>query len=136
MFTANAYYGANIACWTPNKYLQFVPTITGTNPVDIEHFCAPVVCPTARETITNYRKLAKDEELKETWTTGFGKEFGNLAQRDHKTGTPGMDTIRVMTLEEIKSIPADRVVTYARVVVDFRPQKEDPNRVRLTTVVT
>ena len=43
-----------------------------------------------------------------------------------------MDAIRVMTLEEIKNIPADRVVTYARVVVDFRPQKEDPNRVRIT----
>ena len=25
-----------------------------------------------------------------------------------------------------------RVPTYARVVVDFRPQKEDPNRVRIT----
>ena len=37
-----------------------------------------------------------------------------------------------MTLEEIKNIPADRFVTYARVVVDFRPQKEDPNRVRIT----
>ena len=47
-----------------------------------------------------------------------------------------MNTIRVMTLEEIKHVPADRFVTYARVVVDFRPQKEDPNRVRLTTVVT
>merc|ERR1711966_38991 len=48
-------------------------------------------------------------------------------------GTPGLDAIRVMTLEEIKKIPPDRVVTYARVVVDFRPQKEDPNRVRITT---
>ena len=43
-----------------------------------------------------------------------------------------MDAIRVMALEEIKNIPADRVVTYARVVVDFRLQKEDPNRVRIT----
>ena len=41
-------------------------------------------------------------------------------------------SIRVMTLEEIKNIPADRVVTYARVVVDFRPQKEEPNCVRIT----
>ena len=29
-------------------------------------------------------------------------------------------------------LPPDRVVTYARVAVDFRPQKEDPNRVRIT----
>ena len=47
-----------------------------------------------------------------------------------------MDAIRVMNLEEIKNIPADRVVTYAGVVVDFRPQKEDPNRVKITAGVT
>ena len=44
-----------------------------------------------------------------------------------------MSAIRAMTLKEIKNIPEDKVVTYARVVVDFRPQKEDPNRVRTTT---
>ena len=98
----NVYYGANTACWTPNKYLQFDPANTGMEAVDIEHFCVPVVHPTTGETITSYKKLAKDEELKETWTTEFGKEFGNLAQGDNKTGTPGMDAIRVMTLEEIK----------------------------------
>ena len=37
-----------------------------------------------------------------------------------------------MTLDEISTIPKDRVVTYSRVVVDYRPQKEDPNRVRIT----
>ena len=46
MLTANVYYGANTACWTPNKYLQFDPAETGTGPVDIEHVCAPVVHPT------------------------------------------------------------------------------------------
>ena len=33
-----------------------------------------------------------------------------------------------------KHIPAERVVTYARAVVDFRPQKEHPNRVGITAV--
>ena len=42
-----------------------------------------------------------------------------------------MDEIGVINLEQIKNILADRIVTYARVVVDFRPQKEDPNRVRI-----
>ena len=32
----------------------------------------------------------------------------------------------------IDNIPADRTVTYTRIVVDFRPQKDDPNRVRIT----
>ena len=70
--------------------------------------------------------------MKETWTTGFGKEFGNLTQGDNKTSTPGMNALHVMNLEEIRLISKDRVVTYARIVVDFRPQKKDPNRVRIT----
>ena len=30
--------------------------------------------------------------------------------------------------------PNDRVVTYANNVIDYRPQKDDPNRVRITAV--
>ena len=37
-----------------------------------------------------------------------------------------------MDHEMIDNIPADRTVTYTRIVVDFRPQKSDPNRVRIT----
>ena len=37
-----------------------------------------------------------------------------------------------MTHDEIKIIPKDRIVTYTRIVVDYRPQKDDPNRVRIT----
>ena len=73
--TANVYYGAHAACWMPNKYLQFDPANTNAN-ADIEHFCAPVVHPVTGETITSYKKLAKDQVTSDTWTTGFGKEFG------------------------------------------------------------
>jgi hypothetical protein len=37
-----------------------------------------------------------------------------------------------MSKGEIRTISHDRIVTYARIVVDYRPQKEDPNRVRIT----
>ena len=40
--------------------------------------------------------------------------------------------MRFLDLEGIKNIPKGRVVTYARIVVDYRPQKKDPNRVRIT----
>jgi len=36
-------------------------------------------------------------------------------------------------LDEIKNIPADRKVTYARIIVDYCSHKpKEPNRVRLT----
>ena len=37
-----------------------------------------------------------------------------------------------MRWDEINQIPADRTVAYARIVVDYRAQKKDPNRVRIT----
>ena len=37
-----------------------------------------------------------------------------------------------MTWNDINQIPADQTVTYVRIVVDYRAQKKDPNRVRIT----
>ena len=77
---------------------------------DIEHFCAPVVHPRTGEVITKYAKLAQDPDpdVRETWKDGLGKEFGNMAQGDDKTGTPGMDAIHVLDHEQIKKIPTKR----------------------------
>ena len=60
----------------------------------------------------------------------WGKN-GNMSQGDDKTKTPGTFSIFVMTYNEIRHIPQDRVITYARLVVDFRLQKDNPNRVRI-----
>ena len=95
-----------------------------------------VVHPIMGETITSYRKLAHDPATREIWTTVFGKEIGNLAQGDTKTGTKGTNTIFFLTHSEIHQIPKDRKVTYLKVVVDYRTQKADPNRVRITVGVT
>ena len=58
------------------------------------------------------------------------KELGRLAQGF--ADNPGTDTVHFMTIDQIKKIPRDRIVTYARFVVDYIPQKSDPNRVRIT----
>jgi hypothetical protein len=44
----------------------------------------------------------------------------------------GTKTIEFMTIDEIKAIPKDGRVTYAQIMVDYRPQKIDPNWVRIT----
>ena len=41
-------------------------------------------------------------------------------------------TIFYLSHADICKIPKDRTVTYARIVIDHRPLKEDPNRVRIT----
>jgi hypothetical protein len=40
-----------------------------------------------------------------------------------------------MTHAEIPNIPKDRTITYARVVVDFRPQKEDPQQLGVISLI-
>jgi hypothetical protein len=97
---------------------------------DHEHYANGVVHPITKETITKYEKLANDPVTKEVWTKAMSKELGRLAQGFD--GTKGTETIFFMTKTEIQNIPKDHTVTYARIVVDYHPQKEDPNRVRIT----
>ena len=73
-----------------------------------------------------------DPATKDIWQRAFGKDFGGMAQGCNEMGQKGTNAIFVMTHAEIPNIPKDRTVTYARVVVDFRPQKEDPHRIRIT----
>jgi hypothetical protein len=104
--------------------------LTLTPEVDLEEVCNGVVHPVTKETITKYKKLIAEPLIRDVWMKAMCKELGRLAQGFD--GTEGTDTIRFLSLDEIKSIPTDRTVTYARIVVDYRPQKEDPNRVRIT----
>ena len=77
-----------------------------------------------------YRHLMANPKYKETWQKAYGKELGRLAQ-----GMPGRvegtNTIYFINKNEI---PQDRWkdVTYGRIVTAYRPEKSDPNRVRLT----
>ena len=74
-----------------------------------------------------------DAETAEVWQTAFGKDFGGMAQGDDKTGQKGTNSVFVMTHKEIDiAKKAGHKWTYTRIVVNFRPQKEDPNQIRIT----
>ncbi len=68
-----------------------------------------------------------DPATMEIWQTAFGKDFGRMAQGDNKMGQKGTNSIFVTTHDKILLIPADQTVMYARVVVEFCPQKADPH---------
>jgi hypothetical protein len=55
-----------------------------------------------------------------------------MPQGDNKTGQTGTNSVFVMTHSEIDiAIKAGHNLTYGRVVVDYPPQKEDPNRIQI-----
>jgi hypothetical protein len=79
----------------------------------------------------SYDDLVRDPATKKLWSGAMTKELARLAQGIDGL-TTGTNTVFYMSHDEIKNIPTDRTVTYARIVVDYRPQKTDPNRVRIT----
>eukprot|EP00804_Cyclotella_cryptica_P011350 CCRYP_016360-RA/>CCRYP_016360-RA protein AED:0.27 eAED:0.23 QI:0/0/0/1/0.5/0.33/3/0/674 len=114
--------------FTPTKLSN--QSVVFTMDTQLEHVCNGVVHPITKETNTKYKKLANDPILQTVWTQAMCKELGRLAQGWN--GSRGTDTIFFMSHNDIKQIPRDRTVTYACIVVDYRPQKDDPNRVRIT----
>jgi hypothetical protein len=68
----------------------------------------------------------KDPRLKPLWTRGFGNECGRLFQgiRD----IPGTGTC-FFTM--FKDIPENRKITYGKIVCDYKPHKQEKERVRL-----
>ena len=92
-----------------------------------------MVHPITGKTISSYKRLMKEPATAEVWQTAFGKEFGGMAQGDNKTGQKGTNAMFVMNHNNItKILKAGKKFTYANLVVDHRPQKEDPNRIRIT----
>ena len=102
-------------------------------PINFEHYASPMVHPVTGRTISSYKKLMNDPATAEVWQTAFGKDFGGMAQGCKKTGQAGTNAMFVMTHDEIMhALAAKKFFTYANPVVDYRPQKEDPHRIRIT----
>ena len=97
-------------------------------PDGLEEVANDVVYPVTKETITKYKILINDPLLQNDWMKGICKELGRLAQGYGEKGADeyvkGTNTVLFTNLDKIKTIPKDQVVTYARMVVDYRPQKK------------
>ena len=106
---------------------------TPFSPEEVE---SGVMHPVTKETITKYKQLIADPITRKVWEKAMCKELGRLTQGYGETGstyhTEGTNTMRFLDLEGIKNTPPDRVITYTRIVVDYRAQKKDPNRVQIT----
>ena len=101
---------------------------TYTESTNYAHFAAPMIHLTTGKIISSYKCLLHDPATAKVWQTAFGKDFGGMAQGDLKTRQKGTNSVFVMTHEEIEvAKAAGHKWTYTRIVVDHRPQKEDPN---------
>ncbi len=85
-----------------------------------------MIHPVTGKHITSYRKLMQDPATAEVWMTAFGKDFDGMCQGDDKTNTIGTNAIFMMELKDVPNIPKNQPPTYAKVVLAYRPQKDDP----------
>jgi hypothetical protein len=69
--------------------------------------------------------------LSPRWVPAMSNELNWLAQGKEDT-TVSTNTIFFLSHDKIRRIPKDRTITYARIVIDHQPQKDDPNRMRIT----
>ncbi len=120
---------------SPPKYtilqaLSVLPDLI-LHSINIEEVCNGVVHPVTKTTITKYTKLMHNPVLSPLWIPAMSKELHRLAQG--KVGTTvGTNNNFILSHDKIRHILKDRTVTYAVIVIDHSPQKDDPNQVRIT----
>ena len=76
-----------------------------------------------------YRDLIKhpNPKIRERWERAGNNEFGRLAQ-----GFEDIEGLNVVIFIPRHEVPNDKQATYARYVVDFRPEKDEQWRLRIT----
>jgi hypothetical protein len=94
---------------------------------ELEAFANAIIDPDTGESL-EYRHLIKNPKTRDTWLRAAANEFGRL-MTGLKRGINGTQTMRFIYKHQV---PKGRKVTYARFCCDFRPQKDEPNRCRIT----
>ena len=76
-----------------------------------------------------YRDLIKhpNPKIRQRWIQAGLNEFARLAQ-----GHGSVEGMNVVTFIAKHEMPGDKQATYARYVVDYRPEKDEPWRLRIT----
>ncbi len=92
-----------------------------------------MVHPVTGKTISSYKRLMHDPATAKTWQTAFEWDFGSMAQGDNKTGQKWMNAMFVMRLDKINQVfRQGKKITYGNPVVDYHPQKDELNCIRIT----
>ena len=115
------------------KAIDYIEMQTYTMPYQGYKY-ANVVVDEETGDVLEYRDLLKHEKYKDTWTIAGANEYGRLfqgvgKQEDGTQRVKGTDACHWISKSQV---PKHKKVTYARYVVDIRPEKEDPNRVCIT----
>ena len=76
-----------------------------------------------------YRQLIRSPHTKELWERSAANEFGRLMQGLKRGNIQGTETMRFIKRSEM---PQGRQATYAKYVCEYKPNKQEKERTRIT----
>ncbi len=118
-----------LPAYTPCIFRNATPPLPH---IDIEHYSNPMVHPVMGKNISSYKKLMNNPANAEVLQTAFGKDFEGMAQGDNKTRQKATNAMFMMTHDEIAHAYHEKIYfAFANPVVNYRPQKGDPNQIRI-----
>jgi hypothetical protein len=101
-------------------------TALGTNHWSQQQFSNAVLHPFTGKQM-EYMALMNDPDLQPLWKRGVSNKAGRLFQGI--CDIPGTNTCFFV---ELTNIPKDRKILYGKIVCDYKPQKKEKERARLT----
>jgi hypothetical protein len=107
-------------------YTVHIAIALGNNHWTQRHHANAVIHPVTGKEI-EYSALMKDTHLQPLRTRGFGNEWGRLFQ-----GIRYIPRTNTFFFTTLKNIPEYRKITYGKIVCDYKPHKQEKERVRLT----
>ena len=88
--------------------------------------------------LLEHRQLQRHPRFKDTWDTSYSNELGRLCQGigrgtlgPKKHRIKGTGTFKVIRFNDIP-FEKQKDICHTRVVCEYRPDKDDPNRTRIT----
>ena len=110
----------------------FTPNNIINNEPRTHHPCSIAFCNAIIDAKTGnsleYRHLIRNPETRDIWNESCANEFGRLAQG---VGNRVQGTNTIFFIPRHK-VPKHKTVTYPRIVCDYRPNKTESNRTRIT----
>jgi hypothetical protein len=132
------------------EYMDFVGLCQAMDENDVESFAglcqalhdaeppsANAVLDPASGEFLEHRQLRRDPRYKTVWDTSYANELGRLCQgigEGPKPGTKRVEGTNTFFIIDYDDIPAHKKkqVCHTKVVCEVRPEKDDPDRTRIT----
>lgn len=124
------YDSVALSAHSQNHYIFNIPTAKGTSTPPLHSAFSGSLWDNELGRMASYKDMMThpNPKIRRRWLRSGENEFGRLLQ-----GYGDVDGLDVLEVIHKFDIPTGKIVTYPRYTIDYRPEKSDPWRTRITT---